>query len=89
MGQLGATMGVNGCRPMQTGISEGSQKGSQKIIAAIAGRPNITIEEIAKSVGISTRAVKKHLSALKAGGFVKRIGPDRGGHWVVLRSEKS
>jgi len=73
------------------GISErsqkGSQKSSQKIIAAIAGNPDITIDEIAKKVGISTRAVKKHLSTLKASGFLKRIGPDRGGRWEVVRQE--
>jgi ATP-dependent DNA helicase RecG len=33
---------------------------------------------------MSDRAVKKHLRNLKQQGFLKRIGPDKGGHWEVV-----
>ena len=34
-------------------------------------------------IGISTRAVEKHLANLKAEGLLSRIGPDNGVHWEV------
>jgi predicted ArsR family transcriptional regulator len=40
--------------------------------------------ELAKSLGISRQAVQKHLSNLKAAGRLRRIGPDKGGHWEVF-----
>ena len=38
-------------------------------------------------LGISRRAVAKHIAALQACGRILRIGPDKGGHWEVV--EKS
>ncbi|MBF0549531.1 MAG: winged helix-turn-helix transcriptional regulator [Deltaproteobacteria bacterium] len=61
----------------------GSQKGSQKIIELIKENSRITIKELAESQGISDRAVKMNLAKLKAQGILKRIGPDRGGHWEI------
>ncbi len=64
---------------------KGSQKSSQKILDLIQNNPGITIEELASKIGISDRAVKKQLSILKARGSLKRIGPDRGGHWEIVQ----
>ncbi|MBI3296688.1 MAG: winged helix-turn-helix transcriptional regulator [Elusimicrobia bacterium] len=61
----------------------GSQKSSQKIVEFIAQSPEITIDELAAKLRISSRAVKKHLSNLKKGGRIQRIGPDKGGHWKI------
>ena len=49
----------------------------------ISENPTITTEVLAWRIGISTRAVEKHLSNLKAKGLLSRIGPDKGGHWEV------
>ncbi|HAH32808.1 MAG TPA: hypothetical protein DCL44_10895 [Elusimicrobia bacterium] len=57
---------------------------SQKIIDIIRNRGNVTISELSDSLGITDRAIKKQLRALKAQGLIKRIGPDKGGHWEVL-----
>ncbi|MCU0666939.1 MAG: hypothetical protein MUF05_07590 [Candidatus Omnitrophica bacterium] len=39
---------------------------------------------MADIVGLSSRAVEKHLSKLKEKGVLRRIGPDKGGHWEVV-----
>ena len=46
---------------------------------------NITIPEIAKKIGITERGVKKQISKMKADGKIKRVGPDKGGYWEVLK----
>ena len=64
--------------------SESSQKGSQKIIDLMQDDPMITIANLALSVGITDRAIKKQIEKLKAQGRIRRIGPDKGGHWEVI-----
>lgn len=70
---------------VQKGGQKGSQKSVQKILAVIAERPGITINELAGTVGIGASAIKKHLRNLKNKGLLRRIGPDKGGHWEVMK----
>ena len=67
----------------QTG-SAGSQNSSQKILDAVFANPAITTLELANVLGISRRAVAKHMAALQSSGCLRRIGPDKGGHWEVI-----
>jgi len=55
----------------------------RKIIEAIAGNPSISAKELAVLVGISHRKTQSNLAKLKSVGILKRIGPDKGGHWEV------
>jgi len=50
----------------------------------IANNPIITTSELANEIGISADAVKKHLMNLKNKKLLRRVGPDKGGHWEVL-----
>ena len=59
-----------------------TQKSTQKIIQLIKANPEITISRLALELGISERAVKKHLSNLKKQKLIRRIGPDKGGKWL-------
>ena len=63
---------------------KGSVKSSVKIIELIKKNAHITIPELAESLGISTRAIEKQIAKLKEKGRLKRIGPDKGGHWEVV-----
>jgi ATP-dependent DNA helicase RecG len=61
-------------------------KSSVKILKLIRGNTNITIPEIARKIGLSTRAVEKQIAKLKEQEKIKRIGPDKGGYWEVVDS---
>ena len=67
----------------QKSSQKGYQKSSQKIINKMKVNPEVTIAEIAESIGVSDQAVKKHIMKLKRLGRIRRIGADKGGHWVV------
>ena len=55
----------------------------------ISQNPRVTIRELSQALNISDRAIKKNISKLKKEGLLKRIGPDRGGKWMVtLESPK-
>jgi len=45
----------------------------------------ITIDDLVAVVGISASKIKENLSKLKAKCLIERIGPDKGGHWKILK----
>ncbi|MBK7334942.1 MAG: putative DNA binding domain-containing protein [Saprospirales bacterium] len=59
-------------------------KSSEKILDMIRQNNNITIAELAEHIGISTRAVEKHLANLKEEKRINRVGSLKGGHWEVI-----
>ena len=48
----------------------------------------MTIDQMTAEIGISSRAVKKHLATLQANSIIKRVGPDNGGLWTVIAKNK-
>lgn len=61
-----------------------SVKTSGLILDIIRRQPEITIPEMAESLGKSTRAIELQLAKLKKSGKVQRIGPAKGGHWEII-----
>ena len=62
-----------------------SQKSSQKIIELIQENPNVTTSEMAEKIGVTRRAIAKITSALQAEGVIRRVGPDKGVHWEIIK----
>ena len=58
---------------------------SALILRAIDSAPNITIDEIARKVGIVPRAVKKQLSSMVEKGYIQRRDVDKS--WYVFASQ--
>ena len=54
-----------------------------KILNAIRNNPKITIKKIADTTGISRATVEREMKVLRDANRLKRIGPDKGGHWEV------
>ena len=46
--------------------------------------PEATRKDIAKEAGITADGVKYHLERLQKKGSIRRVGPDKGGHWEIL-----
>jgi ATP-dependent DNA helicase RecG len=46
--------------------------------------PQITTQEIADELGVSRRAITKQITNLREQGIIRRVGPDKGGHWEVI-----
>ena len=65
--------------------SEMSEKTREKILSILKATPYITINELAEIVGISQKGVEWQIVKLKKEGRIKRIGPDKGGHWEVIK----
>jgi len=57
------------------------------ILKAIAENPNVTAQQLAGQFGISITAVQNHLDYLKNNNLIRRVGPDKGGHWEVVEQQ--
>ncbi|MCD4766873.1 MAG: putative DNA binding domain-containing protein [Methanosarcinales archaeon] len=60
------------------------KKTREKILSNLNETPYITMNELAKIVGISKKGVEWQMAKLKKEGRIKRIGPDKGGYWEVV-----
>ena len=67
---------------------EKTTKSREKIIALIRKDGSLSAAGIAGIIGVTPKAVEKHIARLKAEGIIKRIGPDKGGHWVLLTEQE-
>lgn len=59
-------------------------KSREKIIALLSQDNSLSAAALAELIGITPKAVEKHIAKMKAEGILKRIGPDKGGHWQVV-----
>lgn len=79
------TVSVESTYVSTTGTAPGKTSGktSGKILSLMRENPQISIPEIAEAIGRTTRAIEMQVAKLKAEGLIERIGPAKGGHWVV------
>lgn len=69
---------------ISTNGSEKKQKSREKILVLLKEHPDYSARKIAEIIGITPKAVEKHLAKLKAEGLILREGPDKGGRWIVI-----
>lgn len=64
---------------------ECDQKSDQMriILELIRSNPSISRAEISEKTGLHSSSVKRRLKTLAEQGVIQRIGPDRGGYWVI------
>lgn len=62
---------------------EKPRKSREKIVALLSEDGKLSAAALAEKIGISAKAVEKHLANLKANGIIEHIGPAKGGYWEV------
>lgn len=63
---------------------KGTGKSTNEILEQLLKNSNLTIPELSERLGISTRAVEKHMNSLKKAGKLMRIGSRKKGWWKVI-----
>lgn len=63
---------------------KGKEKSKEKILALLSENPHATTADLLAETGLSVSGVEKNIRELKAAGRLRRIGPDKGGHWEVV-----
>ena len=74
---VGTNDGIN------VGINVGTSA-EKRILTFMANAPAATAVQIAEALGLSSRQVERIIASLKQNGLIRRIGPNKGGHWEVI-----
>ena len=61
------------------------EKTREKILDFLRKTPSLTTGELSVTLGITDKGVAWQLNRLCRDGRLRRIGPDKGGHWEVVR----
>ena len=57
---------------------------AEKIVAYLRTTPTASAHELSIVVNLTVRAVEKNLRVLRESNRLRRVGPDKGGHWEVI-----
>ncbi|WP_244264739.1 winged helix-turn-helix transcriptional regulator [Vreelandella boliviensis] len=59
-------------------------KTPEAIMALIQHNPAITRQQIADTIGKDIRTIGRAMAKLQQAGRLRRVGPDKSGHWEVI-----
>ena len=66
-------------------LEKSGKKTVDVLWALLKGNPRLTLADMVEALGITRSTIQKHIVNLKVAGRLRRIGPDKGGHWEVTR----
>jgi predicted HTH transcriptional regulator len=55
----------------------------EKLLLPLEAEPRLSALELARTMGITSRAIEKIIARLRTRGLLHRKGPAKGGYWVV------
>ena len=64
-------------------VVENKENVVENILASISKNSTISTKELAAMCSLSERQVQRIMTKLKEQGVIRRIGPDKGGHWEI------
>ena len=65
-------------------VRKSGKKMVERVWELLRDQPQLTFVGMVAALGITRSTIQKHIANLKAAGRLRRIGPDKGGHWEVL-----
>ena len=65
-------------------VRKSGKKTVDKLWDLLKEQSHLTLAGMVAALGITRSTIQKHLTKLKASGRLRRIGPDKGGHWEVV-----
>ncbi|MDR2012487.1 MAG: Fic family protein [Rhodanobacter sp.] len=60
------------------------QKTAPAILTLLRRKPDMSFQQVAAKLGKSESAVKRAVRSLREAGRLRRVGPDKGGHWEII-----
>jgi len=63
------------------------EKSKEKILRLISEDSKINTKQLSELTGLSVAGVEKNLRQMKEQNLIRRIGPDKGGHWEVIEEK--
>ena len=57
------------------------------ILKEMENNPFVTAQQLSEILSISLRKTKENITKLKDKGIIRRVGPDKGGHWEIIKED--
>ena len=67
----------------EKGKEKSKEKSKEKILEVLRNNPEVTTSDLIEITELSRSGVEKIIRQLKDSGKIRRVGPDKGGHWEV------
>ena len=77
-----------GLKSSEKNREEAREEVREKNLRLIRENPEITASELAEKSGLASKGIEWNIAKMKKDRLIKRIGPDKGGHWEVLKQKK-
>ena len=65
-------------------VRKSGKKTVDKVWELLRDQPHLTFDGMVAALGITRSTIQKHIANLKKAGRLRRVGPDKGGHWAVV-----
>lgn len=66
-------------------VTERPNETEERIIALIQSNPHITQKMLSEAIGLTRPYIGRKLLGLQVRNIIRRVGPDKGGYWEVLK----
>jgi ATP-dependent DNA helicase RecG len=79
---------ATGQTPVETRVEtrvETPGKTPELILEILGVTPRMSLPEVAARIGRSSSAVERAVAKLRRDGRLTRVGPDKGGHWEIVK----
>jgi ATP-dependent DNA helicase RecG len=64
-----------------------NRKTTQKILSILSENSEISMQELANKIDITYDGIKWQLNKLKSQGVIRRDGADKGGKWIIIKTD--
>jgi len=75
-------------RRSEKAVRSSGWKTVDRLWLLLKDHPDLTQAGLVAALGITRSTVQKHIDNLKSAGRLRRVGPDKGGHWQVVVENK-
>ncbi len=72
-------------KPIDKTIEKTIKKTPEAVLALLAGNPQMTANELAARLVKAELTIHRALRKLREAGRLRRIGPDKGGYWEIIK----
>jgi len=86
--QLTSSDGKTAGKTVEKTVGETVGETVGKILDAIRDNPKVTQNQLAKITGLTVRGVEWNMKKLQKTKVIKRVGPNKGGHWEIIAQQE-
>ena len=69
---------------VQENVQEKSR--TDLILDVIRENNAVSLKELAQKIGVASKTIQRDLARLKCENVIRRVGPDKGGHWQIMKN---